>query len=616
MRLIIFVTCLLGLPFANLASATTEGSTVVSHGFSTFGDLKYPPDFPHFDYVNPDAPKGGKISFRGTGASNTFDSLNDFILSGEPGQGLSRLYDTLMVRAWDEPDAVYGLLAERIEYPEDRSYVIFHLRAGARFADGAPVTAADVAFTFETLAKDGLPSYRVLLENVATTDVIDDRTIRIDFDPDAMTRDLPGEIAQIPILPAHYYETRDFTRSTMEPPLGSGPYLVAKADPGRSITYCRNPDYWGADLPVNIGKDNFDCVVYEYFADNTAAFEALKSGEYLFHEEFTSAVWATGYDFPALDRGWVLRDVIPDNRAAGTQGFWINMRRAEYSDPRTRQALAMLFNFEWSNEQLFHGLYTRTDSFFENTDMQAEGLPEEAERTLLKEFQDQLPPEIFTEPAFTLPESTATLADRRALRGASQLLDAAGWTVGDDGLWRNAAGEVLGLVFIAGGTAFARIALPYVENLRRVGIDASFSQIDAAQLQQRLEEFDYDMTIRRFVLSNTPSVELRNFLGSGSANTPGSYNAAGLADPVVDALIDRVIGAGSREEMVTAARALDRVLRIHHIWVPNWHKGEHWLAYWDVFDRPEIKPLYDRGEDYWWFSPEKYEALRADGALR
>ena len=606
----------IGMTLALGLGSAVQAETIVSHGFSTFGELKYPADFAHFDYVNPDAPKGGTISFRGTGASRTFDSLNYFVLAGERAQGLLRLYDTLLVRAFDEPDAAYGLLAESIEYPEDKAWVIFNLRPAATFADGHPVTAEDVAFTLETLAEDALPAFRLLLEDVAGTEILSDHRIRVTFAEDARTRDLPGEVGQLPILPAHYYEAVDFTRSTMEPPLGSGPFLVEDADPGRSITYCRNPDYWAADLPVNVGHYNFDCVVYEYFADNVAAFEALKSGEYLFHEEFTSAQWATAYDFPALDEGWVVRDVLPDNRPSGTQGFWINMRKEKFQDPRVRQALGRMFNFEWSNEQLFYGLYGRTDSFFENSDMEASGLAEGAELALLERFRDQLPEEIFTEPAFVPAESAPELGDRRAAREASRLLDEAGWTVGDDGMRYNDQGEKLTVEFVDDAPAFARIILPFVENLRRIGVDAVHNQIDSAQMQQRQEEFDYDMTVARLVVGNTPSVELRNIYGSTSADQPGSFNLSGVADPVVDALIDEVIGAESREDLIVAARALDRVLRAKHIWISNWTKGEHWLAYWDVFEQPAIKPAYTRGEDTWWFSAEKFDALQAEGALR
>ena len=610
------VALAVALAFAPATGGATDGPTTVSHGISTFGELKYPADFAHFDYVEPEAPKGGTISFQGTGASRTFDSLNAFILAGEPAQGLMRLYDSLMTRAYDEPSAVYGLLAESVEYPADRSWVRFTLREGARFHDGAPVTAEDVAFTIGILREEGVPSYRLLLEDVAEVTVEDARRVRIDFAPDATTRDLPAEIGQLPILPAHYYETVDFTRSTMEPPLGSGPYVVERADPGRSITYCRAPDYWAAELPVNVGTNNFDCIVYEYFADRTAAFEALKSGEYLFHEEFSSQIWATGYEFPALENGWVVQEVIDDNRPSGTQGFWFNMRKEKFQDIRVRQAIGRMFNFEWSNAQLFYGLYDRTDSFFENSDLEASGLPEGAELALLEEFRDQLPPEIFTDPAFVPPTSSERLGDRQAAREASELLDAAGWTVGEDGKRRNAAGEVLTVEFVDDSPAFGRIVLPYVENLQRIGIDARWNQIDSAQLQQRQEDFDYDINIARLVVSQNPSVELRSIYGSGSADAPGSFNLSGLADPVVDALIDRVIGAETREDMVVAARALDRALRSKHIWVPQWSKGSHWIAYWDVFGRPEQKPPYIRGDDFWWIDPARMEALKAQGALR
>ncbi|MEL6205240.1 MAG: extracellular solute-binding protein [Pseudomonadota bacterium] len=591
--------------------------TIVSHGYAPFGALGYPPDFPHFAYVNPEAPKGGTISFRGTGASRTFDSLNAFILAGEPAQGLDRLYDTLLARAYDEPDAAYGLLAESIEYPEDKAWVVFRLRPEARFNDGHPVTAEDVAFTLETLAEDGLPPYRLLLEDVDRVEVQDDHTVRIVFAADANTRDLPGEIGQLPILPAHYYAEVDFTRSTIEPPLGSGPYVIDRADPGRQVRYCRAENYWAVDLPVNVGKDNFECVVYEYFADNTAAFEALKSGEYLFHEEFTSAIWATGYDFPALDSGWVTREVIGDDRPSGTQGFWFNLRRPQFQDPRVREAIASVFNFEWSNATLFYDLYGRTDSFWENSAMEAAGLPEGPELDLLHEFRDQLPESVFNEPAFVPSVLDAgQLADRRAVRQASRLLEEAGWSVDGSGMRVNASGERLSLEFMSASPAFARVVNPFIDNLRRIGVDATYNQIDAAQYQQRQENFDYDVVVARFVMAQTPSTELRNLFGSASADAPGSFNLAGLEDPVVDALIDRVVAAASREEMEVAVRALDRILRDRHIWVPNWTKASHWIAYWDVFEKPAEKPPFDRGVDYWWFAPEKRAALLAEGALR
>lgn len=611
-----FLAALIVSLAAGVAQASDPERTIVSHGISAFGDLKYPPDFPHFDYVNPDAPKGGTISFRGTGASRTFDSLNKFILAGEPAQGIERIYDTLLVRAYDEPDAVYGLLAEKITYPEDRSWVVFTLREGARFSDGAPLTARDVVFTIDTLKAEGSPTYQIRLRDVATATALSDREVRVDFADGASTRDLIADVGQLEILPAHYYQNVAFNRSTLEPPIGSGPYVVDRADPGKSITYCRNPDYWGAALPVNVGTNNFDCYRYEYFADNTAAFEALKAGLYLFHEEFFSKIWATGYDFPAIDKGWIVREVIPDNRPSGAQGFWFNLRREKFQDRRVREAIGMMFNFEWSNEALFFGLYQRTDSFWEGSTMQAEGLPEGEELALLQEYADQLPASVFNEPAYVPPVSSTRAIDRGAVRRASAILDEAGWRIGADGIRRNAAGEKLSVEFIDDGPAFERIILPFIENLNILGVEARFELIDPAQMQERQKAFDYDMIVARFVLPLSPSNELRTLFSSESANAPGTYNLTGLADPVVDSLIERIIEAKDRRTLEIRVKALDRVLRDKRIWIPNWFKGSHWLAYWDVFGKPEQKPPYDRGVDYWWWVPEKYERLKAEGALR
>ncbi|MEM9032659.1 MAG: extracellular solute-binding protein [Pseudomonadota bacterium] len=602
-----------GLSFQTPALAQ---DTITSHGFSTFGELKYAADFPHFEYVNPSAPKGGTMSFRGVGASRTFDSLNPFILKGEWAQGYRHTYDQLLVRAWDEPDAVYGQLAASIEYPEDRSWVIFTLRPEARFSDGHPVTAEDVVWTIEALQTMGAPNWQVDVEDVESAEVLDEHRVKVTFREEATTRDLPSLVGQLYILPKHYYEDVAFDESTLVPPLGSGPYIIDDLEPGRTITYCRNPDYWGADLPVNRGRDNFECLRYEYFADDTASFEALKAGEYVFHEEYFSKVWATSYDFPALERGWVIREVIPDGRPGGAQGFWFNLRRPQFQDIRVREAIALMFNFEWSNETLFYGLYNRTDSFWEGSVLEASGLPEGSELEVLDPFRDALSPEVFTEPAYTPPVAGTRQNDRGMLREASALLDAAGWMVGDDGLRRNAEGETLKLALVDDSPSFERVIIPFVENLKTLGVDASHELIDAAQMQERQEVFDYDMIPGRFVLPLSPSVEMRSLYGSATADQNGSYNLSGLKDPVVDALINRVIEAGDRATMTARVHALDRVLRAKHIWVPNWNKGEHWLAYWDIFGRPDIKPPYDRGIDFWWFDQEKFDALRAAGALR
>lgn len=607
-----------GVTAAPVAMGDSHETTITAHGISSFGDLKYPADFTHFDYANLNAPQGGTMSFRGTLASTTFDSLNYFILKGEPAQQLERIYDTLLARAYDEPDAYYGLLAETITYPEDRSWVDFTLRDGAVFSDGHPVTAEDVVFTFERVKADGMPRFQLLFKDVATVTALSHRNVRFDFADGAATRDMISRVGEFPIAPAHFYDTVDFTESSLEPPLGSGPYVVSDVKPGQQVTYCKNPDYWGADLPVNRGKDNFDCIRLEYFSDRTAAFEALKSGAYLFHEEFSSASWGTAYDFPALDNDWVIREEIEDGRPSGAQGFWFNMRRPQFQDRRVREAIGLMFNFEFSNQTLFYGYYNRTDSFWENSEIEAQGLPEGDELAFLEQFRNGLPDTVFTEPAYTPPVNGTTNLDRRAARSAGALLDAAGWTADDggDGLRRNAEGETLKAEFLLASPAFERIVIPYIENLRTVGIDARYELIDFAQYEQRQETFDYDIIVGRLVFSLSPSVELRSAYGSQSADQPGTFNFTGIADPVIDDIIEAVIAAPDRDTLNTRISALDRVMRDRMIWTPQWSKGTHWIAYWDVFGRPDIKPTFDRGTDWWWWEEDKYQALQDAGALR
>lgn len=597
-------------------AGTTAAGTIVSHGISAFGDLKYPAGFAHFDYVNPDAPQGGTMSFRGTGGSQTFDSLNAFILKGEPAQGLGLLYDSLLAASADEPDSSYGLVAESLEYPADRSWVTFTMRPEATFSDGTPITAEDVVFTWQVLMEKGEPYYQIMLQDIATVEALDPHRVKFTFREGAATRDLPSLAGGLSILPKHYYDTVDFSASTLTPPVGSGAYVIADVKPGKSIKYCKNPDYWGKALPVNIGTGNFGCIVYQYFADNTAAFEALKVGDYLFHEEFFSSLWATAYDFPAIENGWVKRETIPDGRPSGTQGFWMNLRRDKLQDPRVREAIGLMFNFEWTNATLFAGLYERTTSFFQNSPMAASGLPEGEELAVLEKYRAELPPEIFTEPAYEPPVNKPEKTDRAAIRKASKLLDEAGWKVGPGGLRVNDRGEKLSIEFIDDNPSFERVTNPFIQNLRQVGIDASYRQIDPAQMQERQKNFDYDIIPGRLVMSLSPSIELRTLYGSSGADSPGTLNWTGLADPVVDALIEDIIASDSRPQMEARVRALDRVMRQKQIWVPNWSKASFWVAYWDVFGRPETPPLYSRGDSYWWFDQAKYDKLKAEGALR
>ena len=538
-------------------AATSADEVVTSHGISAFGDLKYPADFPHFDYVNPDAPKGGTMSFRGTGGSQTFDSLNPFILKGEPAQGLGLLYDTLLASSADEPDAAYGLVAESLEYPPDRSWAIFNMRPEARFSDGTPLTAEDVVFTYETLLAKGSPSFKIILKDIESVEALDPHRVKFTFKPGVATRDLPALAGGLAILPKHYYATVEFDQSTLEPPIGSGAYVVDAVQPGKTIRYCRSPDYWGKDLPVNVGSNNFDCIVYQYFADNNASFEALKVGDYLFHQEYFSILWATAYDFPALEKGWVKREELDDNTPSGAQGYWFNLRRERFQDPRVREAIGLMFNFEWTNETLFYGLYSRTNSFFENSPMQAEGLPQGEELALLEEFRDQLPPEIFTEPAWTPPVNGKSQTDRGAIRRASMLLDEAGWKVGADGMRRNADGETLSVEFVDDNASLERIINPYVANLRRIGVDATYNRIDPAQMQQRQEDFDYDILPARFSMSLSPSMELRQFFSSevrrrqglgqpDRHRRPGGRRAGREGDPVAHPRGDGGAGACAR----------------------------------------------------------------------
>lgn len=579
-----------------------------THGLSIFGDLKYAADFKHFDYVNPDAPKGGRLSMIGTAGLTTFNSLNGFILKGDPAQGITFLFDTLMLPAQDEPDSLYGLVAESVERADDGKSVTFYLRKEAAFSDGTPVRAEDVANSFTLLKEKGHPRLALQLADVERVEAVDPLTVRYRFKGEQV-RDLPTIVASLPIFSKAYYDKHDFSKTTLEPPLGSGPYKVGDFKQGRYIVYERRKDYWAKDLPVNAGRLNFDQLRYEYFRDRTAEFEALKAGEYDLREEFTSKVWATEYDIPQVNSGKLIRLTLPDNRPSGAQGFFINSRRGKFSDPRVRKALDYAFDFEWTNKNQFYGLYRRTSSFFENSDMKADGPPSEAELALLEPYRDKLPKEVFEIP-YTSPVTNGSGQDRKLLRSASKLLKEAGWTI-KDGKRVNAKGEKLDVEFLIYSPTFERIIAPFVKNLKILGIDASIRLVDPAQFQSRLKAFDYDIIVQRYIMRSTPGVELRNFWGSSAAGTSGSLNLSGIKDPVIDALIEKVIAAKSREDLVTAARAIDRVLRANHYWVPHWYKAAHNIAHWDKFSRPAEKPRYARGIiDIWWYDEAKAAKLK------
>ncbi|MEL7300646.1 MAG: extracellular solute-binding protein [Pseudomonadota bacterium] len=591
----------------------------ISHGYSAFDDLKYPADFAHFDYANPNAPQGGTMSQRQLFGTPTFDSLNTFIIKGDsaPEVGI-HMYDSLMVRAYDEPDAVYGLIAETIEYDEPLTYVAFNLRPSARFHDGEPVEASDVVFTVNALKTEGHPYYRNLLADV--TNVVAESSVRVRFDlAEGAGSSLPADLGvQFPVLPEHFYdEDTPFDETWLEAPLGSGPYLLDRVDAGRTIRFCKDPDYWGEDLPVNAGKNNFDCFSYEYFADDIVGLEAFSAGEYLMRSEFRSASWATAYDFPAVERGDVKQMEIADARPTNAQGMWFNLRRPQLQDIRVREAIELAFNFEWTNESVFYNSYSQSDSFFENTDMAAEGVPEGAELALLEEFRDQLPASVFEAEAHVPWPGAPQLRDRTAIRRASALLDEAGWTVGDDGMRRNAAGEALTFEIVEDSRSFERIILPFVENLQHLGIDARLELQDPATVSERRQQFDFDAMFAAWQVSVNPGANLRAFYGSDAAGAEGSNNLSGIADPVVDGLISRAAAAQTREELNIAIRALDRVLRDRHIWVPAWHLGKHWVAVWDIFGMPDTPAPYDfnRNVEFWWLDQARFDALRAAGTL-
>ena len=608
---VLFCICLVVAP-PLLADETDE--IITSHGISVFGDLKYDENFQHFDYVNPNAPKGGNMSVWGFG---TFDSLNPFIVKGNSIHiyYLRIAFDTLMAESDDEPDSSYGLLAKSITYPEpSRSWAIFDLREEARFSDGSPVTADDVVFSFEMLKTKGTPAYRLSFENIEKAEALSDTQVKFSFREGHQTRDLPVLAGSIPVFSKAHFNERNFEDSSLDPILASGPYVVEKADAGQFAQLRRRDDYWGADLPVNKGRFNYDTIKVVYYTDYTTAFEGFKGGDYDFREEYYSKLWSTGYDFPEIESGRITREVISDGRPSGAQGYWFNLRREKFADPRVREAIAMAFNFEWSNKTLFYDAYKRTDSFWENSYLQAEGLPSEGELALLEPLRGQIPETVFSEPAFTPPQSDPDkLADRRILRKAGALLDDAGWVL-EEGQRVNAEGEKLEIQFLSEGESSHRIITPFIENLQTLGIEASIYSPDAAQVQNLEKNFDFDITSRRYSFSLTPGQNLRSIFGSASAELTGSYNIAGVSSPAIDALLDAVESAETRDDLTIAVQALDRVLRSMHIWVPNWYSGTHRVAYRNIYSRPENLPPYDLGEMYlWWYDEEKAKIYEAAG---
>lgn len=580
------------------------------HGLAMHGDLKYPPDFQHFEYVNPSAPKGGVVRLWAPG---TFDNLNPYILRGNPAIGLPQLFDSLMVSSQDEPYSMYGLVAESVRVAEDGTSATFTLREAARFHDGEPIKPSDVVYSLNIIKSDGHPVYQSYYAGIARAEQTGEREVTFHF-AETDNPELVLIAAQLPVLAEHYWGKRDFARTTLEPPLGSGPYRIARVDPGRAIIYERVEDYWAWDLPVVRGRFNFDIIRYDYYRDQTIALEAFNGGEYDFREEYSAMHWATGYNRADIRRGRVVREQIEHDMVAGMQGFYFNTRRPQFEDRRVRRALAYAFDFEWTNRNIFYNAYIRNNSYFSNSELAADQLPDEAELALLEPYRDQLPPEVFTE-VYQPPTTSGDGNPRANLLRALELLEEAGWEVRDRYLRNVETGEPMRFEILLNSPNMERVALPFVRNLRRLGIEASVRTVDSTQYQNRLRNFDFDMTtlwINRHNMS--PGSEQVAYWGSESARTPGGQNFAGIQNPVVDELLQELLRATDREELVTRVRALDRVLLWGHYVIPHWHLPAFRVAYWNIFERPEVSPTYALGFETWWVDPEK--VARLGGARR
>ncbi len=603
--------------------AQAQPAITRSHAITILGTPTLPAGFPRFPYVNPDAPKGGEAVF---GMVGSFDGFNPFILRGnaaigtgaswQPGVGGTaagsaggHVWETLLVGSADEAATGYGHLAATVEMPADRMWIAFEIRPEARWADGRPVLASDVAWTFRTLMEKARPSYRIVYSDVQDCVAEGERRVVFHFKTNE-NRNLPLIVGGMGILPEHWWATRDFSRPLTEAPLGSGPYRVERFDLGRSVTYARRPDWWAKDLPTGIGFHNLDRVRIEWFRDPTVLMQAFKAGQIDYRQENISKEWATGYDFPAVRTGLVRKQDLEHRLPIGIQGWVMNTRRAVFKDVRVREALGQVWDFEWTNRNLFYGAYVRSTSYFGNTDQEAKGVPDAAEAALLAPFRDGLPPALFTEP-FTVPSTDGSGNNRDGLRRALALLKEAGWTVRDRKLV-NEAGEQMMFTILLSDPSLERIGLPFVQWLGRLGIEAKLRTVDPAQFQRLTEEFDYDMTTTIFPGSDLPGNELRDSYTCEAAKASGSSNMAGVCAPAVDALVDRIVQAPDRDTLGTAARALDRVLLRGWYLIPHYHNKTFRIATWDRFGRPE-QPVRDGFVlDSWWLDPAK--AARVDAA--
>jgi len=624
------IAAFLMLSLAALAAsvAMAEDKIIHSHGYSYYGDLTYPADYTHFNYVNPDAPKGGEISLHAPG---TFDSMNPYSRKGRAGRYSWMVYESLMGEMpstgggapSDAYGEMYGLLAKSLEYDEGKTWVIFHMRPEAKFADGTPVTAHDVVFSHNLFLDQGLKSYAdAVRKRVLSAEALDDHTVKFTFAKDVARRSLIDQVGSTPVFPKTWYEETGarLDESRLDAAIGSGPYQVYGVDVNRRIVYARNPDYWGWHLPINQGRHNFDTIRIEYFSDDSAAFEAFKAGEYTFRAESNSKKWATGYDFPAKQNGDVRLEELPDGTPPLPSGIVFNLAREPLKDVRVRRALTLAYNFEWTNESLQFGLFSQRNSFVQDSPLEAKGVPQGAELELLKRLGDVVPPEMLSDEAVIAHTSKANrLNDRKNLRKAMKLLDEAGWKVGDDGLRRNDKGETLSIEFpiaSSGSATLSAVVESYIGNLQKMGVDAMYEKVDPSQFTLRNRERDYDLVFDRYRPFLEAGTGLMQMYGSEEAAF-SLFNPAGLASPMVDAIIKASLETDTREAQDAALMALDRALRYERFMVPTWYNDSYWVAYWDMFEHPEELPRYALGVlDFWWVNADKAAALKASGALR
>ena len=600
MKFFIFIITSFIIIFSSLCIAEIN----ISHSISMHGQPKYNSEFKHLEYVNPNAPKGGKVIFSETGS---YDSFNPFILKGTAAAGIENLYETLTSSSSDEAFTEYGLIAETIEWPDDRSWVSFTIRKEAFWHDGEKITPEDVIWTFNTLMKKGHPFYKYYYGDVLSVIKINSNKIKFNFKSNT-NLELPLIVGQLPVLPKHYWEDKDFETTSMEIPVGSGPYKIKNFDHGRSITYELDKNYWAKNIPIKKGTENFGIIEYQYYKDRSIEREAFKSGDIDFFNENSSKDWATSYNIPALKKKLLKRELIEHQNPQGMQGFAFNIRKDIFKDRRVREALSYAFDFEWTNKNLFYDAYKRTNSFFENSELASSGLPSRKELSYLTPYMDILPKKIFTS-KYNPPKTDGSGFMRLELKQASLLLQNAGWEIINGVLTNKNSGGKFEFEILLVSPAFERITLPFKDNLEKLGINVNIRTIDSAQYQHRLDNFDFDMIVYNFSQSLSPGNEQRNFWGSDAAKTNGSRNIIGINDTVIDLLIEKIISAKSREDLIYSSRALDRVLLWGHYVIPQWHISAYRTLYWDIFDKPTIRPKYSLGTNTWWIDSSKADTI-------